>query len=128
MRIAIPCHGERKVAGHAGHARHWLIFDGERGGPARLAERLELAPEQVFHHYDGTSSHPLDGIGALLTRSAGPGFIRKMHRRGVDAVVTAETNAQKAATDYLAGTLASPPPAGLMQLFCRVRDMFSRSG
>ena len=125
MKIAIPCRGDRGVAGHAGRARRWLVFDGEQGGPARLAEQIELRPEQVFHHFNWSESHPLDGIEALITGSAGPGFVTKMRKRGIEVRVSSEGDAYKAAGDYLAGTLAPPPAPGLMQWFCRVRDMFS---
>ncbi len=126
MRIAVSSNDGKQLCGHAGQARHWLIFEGEMGGRASQIDRLELASQNVFHHHKDTSGpHPLESVQALISKSAGEGFLRRMAKKGIDAKLTTERNAQKAADDYLAGRLKPPPVPGLMSLFCKLRDMFS---
>ena len=125
MRIAIPSPDGRKVGGHAGQARQWLLFEAEAGAAPALVEHIELAADQVFHHFRGRGPHPLDGIGALITRNAGEGFLNRMRKMGVDTALTSETDPARAARDYLAGTLAPPRADRLLRLLCKLRDMFS---
>lgn len=126
MRIAVSSTDFKTVCGHAGQARRWLIFEGEMGGTASEVEKLELFAENVFHHHkDANGPHPLEKVQALISRSAGEGFLRRMAKKGIDARLTSERNAQKAANDYLAGRLKAPPAPGLMSLFCKLRDLFS---
>jgi len=125
VKIAIPSRNGRQLGGHAGRARHWLVFEGEKGGEARLAGTVELQPEQVFHVHKDKPDHPLQGIDALLARSAGEGFVNRLRKRGVDVRLTAERNAAKAAGDYLADRLAPPHAPGLLALFCKIRDRLS---
>lgn len=126
MRIAISTNDDKSVSGHAGQCKRWLIFEGERGGKAREVEKLELFAENVFHHHkDANGPHPLEKVDALISRSAGEGFLRRMAKKQVDAKLTSERDAQKAADDYLAGRLKPPPAPGLMNLFCKFRDLFS---
>jgi predicted Fe-Mo cluster-binding NifX family protein len=126
MRIAVSTNDYKTVCGHAGQTKRWLIFEGEMGGTAKEAERLELLAENVFHHHkDANGPHPLEKVQALISRSAGEGFLRRMAKKGVDAKLTAERNAIKAVNDYLAGKLKPPPAPGLMSLFCKLRDIFS---
>lgn len=123
MKIAVCSADHQHLSGHAGHARRWLVFEGERGGTATLVERVELDPKMVFHHYREPEGHPLYGVGALLTRSAGDNLVNRLRRLGIDPVITRERDPAKAATDYLCGTLAPPPRPGIMRLFCKLHDL-----
>lgn len=125
MKIAVSSQDYRKVSGHAGQARRWLVFETDaKNGPV-AAEQLELPPALVFHRFQGPGPHPLDAASVLITRFAGDGFVVKMRKRGIEVVQTRETDARNAAADYLAGTLAPPPSRRLMSLVCKVRDAFS---
>lgn len=126
MRIAICSADFKQMSGHAGHARNWLVFEGETDGDATLVERVELAPEAIFHHSRFNEGHPLNGINAMLTRSAGDNLLNKLRDRGVDARVTRERDPARAARDYLAGRLAPPPPPGPMRLVCKLHDLIGR--
>ncbi|WP_237051359.1 hypothetical protein [Magnetospirillum sp. ME-1] len=56
MKIAVAVDSRfTKVTGHAGRARHWLVYDPDAG---RSAARVELEPAQVFHHYEGDGPTP----------------------------------------------------------------------
>jgi len=126
MKIAVCSSDFVRVTGHAGRARRWLVFEGERGGTAVLVDRVDLAPEMVFHHYREPTGHPLDGVGAVLTRSAGDNLMERFRKRGVEAMSTRERDAAKAATDYLNGRLAPPPPPNPMRLLCKLHDYLGR--
>jgi predicted Fe-Mo cluster-binding NifX family protein len=112
-----------KVTGHAGRARHWLVYDPDSGP---VATRIELLPAQVFHHYEGDGPHPLDGIQAVIAISAGDGFMKRMRERGIDARQTAETDPDKAVADYLAECLRDPKPRPIGALICKTLDLFSK--
>ena len=128
LKIAVSSQDYRKVSGHAGQARRWLVFETDPKRGLVVAEQLELPPALVFHRFRGPGSHPLDVASVLITRFAGDGFVIKMRKRGIDVRQTRETDARKAAADYLAGTLAPPPSRRLMSLVCKVRDAFSAHG
>jgi len=126
MKIAVCSSDFARVSGHAGHAKRWLVFEGERGGVASLVDRVEVAPEMVFHHYREPTGHPLDGMGAIITRSAGDNLLKRFRKRGIEALVTRERDAAKAATDFLNGRLASPPSPNPMRLLCKLHDFLGR--
>lgn len=125
MKIAVAATTDyAKVAGHAGRSRRWLVFATGPDG-AGQPERVELPPQMVFHHFEG-DNHPLDGIEALIALSAGEGFLARMRRFGVDAVLTAERNPARAVEDYLADRLSGPRPRPVGTLICKAIDLFSK--
>lgn len=127
MKIAVAVNNDyTKVTGHAGRARHWLVYDASPEANTAQPHRVELAPQMVFHHYEGTGGHPLDGIETVIAISAGEGFMARMKARGVDARQTAETDPQKAVADYLAECLAAPKPRPIGALICKAFDLFSK--
>ena len=125
MKIAVASSDSLKVTGHAGQARRWLVFEAEPGQPPVEIERIELPKELVFHHWSGEGAHPLDGIQAVIAQSAGEGFLNRLRQRGVDAVMTAETDPVKAVADYLAQSLSPPKPRPIGKLLCKAKDYFS---
>ena len=125
MKIAVASKDFTKVTGHAGQARHWLIFQVEAGAEPVEVQRLELARELTFHHYKGGEPHPLEKVDALIAASAGEGFLRRLRKRGVDAVLTGEKDPRAAVADYMTGKLRPPRPRPVMSLFCKLRDRFS---
>jgi len=126
MRVAVASSDYAKVTGHAGRARHWLVFevaeDGTMGEPTRVA----LTADMVFHYHEDDKPHPLDGIDALLAHSAGDGFLKHMEKRGVEVKLTAETSPAKAVADYLAECLSAPKPRPIGKLLCATFDLFSK--
>jgi predicted Fe-Mo cluster-binding NifX family protein len=126
MKFAVATKDYRKVAGHAGQARRWVVFSSQDGAPPVELERVELAAEMVFHVYrEAQGPHPLDGVAALVFQTAGEGFLKRMGKKGIATALTSETNVARAAADFVAGTLKPPHPPGLMSLLCKVRDLFS---
>lgn len=125
VRIAVSSNDFRRVSGHAGQAQRWLVFEAAANGAPVIVDRLDLPPALVFHRFKGSEAHPLDGVGVLITRFAGQGFLNKMRKRGIEVHQTRETSAEKAVAGFLAGTLPPPPSRRLMSLVCKVRDAFS---
>lgn len=125
MKIAIATDDFDKVAGHAGQARHWLLYDCEPGVAAPAAQRIELERRQVFHHWDSDEPHPLDTVEVIVARSAGDGFLRRMQKRGVSILLTSETDAAPALQKILAGEALPDPRWDVSLLLCKLRDIFS---
>jgi predicted Fe-Mo cluster-binding NifX family protein len=124
MRIAVACNADfTQVAGHVGRARRWLVFAADA---TAAPERLELAFDEVFHYFEGEGDHPLQNVDAIIGLSAGDGFLSKMKKRGVDAVMTAERDPAKAVADYLADQLSPAKPRPIGGLLCKAIDMFSK--
>jgi predicted Fe-Mo cluster-binding NifX family protein len=133
MRVAVAASQDfATVSGHAGQARRWLLFSvesgesGESGALAGAPGRIELAKDQVFHHWSEQGRHPLDGIAAIITTSAGDSFLNRMRRRGVAVVLTGETDPARAVAAWLADTVTPPKPRPIGRLICKLHDLFSR--
>ncbi|MBK1664784.1 hypothetical protein CKO38_08100 [Rhodospirillum rubrum] len=127
MRIAVAVDKSFSlVAGHAGQAKRWLVFEVAAGEWAREIDRIELERPQVFHHFQDEGPHPLDGVAVVIAASAGEGFGRRMTKRGVESVLTAESDPLKAVTDHVERTLAPPRPRPISGLLCKAFDLFSK--
>jgi predicted Fe-Mo cluster-binding NifX family protein len=95
MKIAVATRDGSHVSGHAGQTRHWLVFDlaGHRlADPLPPPMRIELAKDEVFHHFTDDRPHPLDGVEIVVAGSAGDGFLRHMKTRGAEVLLTGETD------------------------------------
>lgn len=126
MRIAVASNDFRKVTGHAGRARKWLVFEVDDQGAIAEPSRVELPAEMVFHHFQDDAPHPLDGISALIAISAGEGFLKHMKKRGVEAVLTSETDPVEAVRAYISRHLPPPKPRPIGSLICKTIDIFSK--
>ena len=127
MKIAIAVTSDfAKVSGHAGRARRWLVF--EAADPANIPapHRIELEGEMVFHHFGDGGPHPLDGAEIILAASAGDGFLKHMDKRGIEVVLTGETDPAKAVADFLGDRLAAPKARPIGSLICKTLDLFSK--
>lgn len=109
MKIAITSQNFRTVTGHAGKTRRFLVYEADPGSPPVEIERLDLPREMSIHEFAG-GPHPLDAVDVLITASAGSGFIRNLAQRGVQVVITSETEPAQAITDFLVGSVKPPLP------------------
>lgn len=129
MIVAVASADFLRVSGHAGKARRFLVFKAEDDGRLRELRRVELKREMVFHHYkknfEPGDPHPLSDIQALIATSSGMSFLNRMKRRGVDAVLTAESDPIEAVRAYLTQRLTPPKPRPITGLICKVKDAFS---
>ena len=129
MKIAIPTKDWTSVSGHAGQARHWLVYDlaGTTAGAALPQPgRVELAKSQVFHHFQDDGPHPLDGVELVIAGSAGDGFVRHMKTRGAEVVLTGEADPATALAKIIAGETLPDPRFDITTSLCKLRDLFSR--
>ena len=110
MRIAVASQNYRTVTPHAGVTRRFLVYEGEPGDTPREVDRLDLPRDMAIRDFSGREPHPFDAIDTVIVGSAGQGFVRRMAERGVEAVVTSETDPLKAVRDNLARTLAPAEP------------------
>ena len=126
MLVAVASQDYATVTGHAGQARRWLVFDVAPDGRAGEPRRIELAKEQVFHHWADQGPHPLDGIAAIIATSAGDSFLNRMGKRGVAVVLTGESEPARAVTAWTAGRVVPPKPRPIGRLICKLHDLFSK--
>ena len=129
MKIAVPTKDWVAVSGHAGQARCWLVYDltdQREGEPLPSPARVELAKEQLFHHFQDDGPHPLDGVEIVLAASAGDGFIRHMKKRGADVLLTGETDPATALAHIIAGEALPDQRFDITTSLCKLRDLFSR--
>lgn len=126
MKIAIATKDYSAVSGHAGQARHWLVFDCQPGAPRPAGEPIELAREQVLHHFQDDGPHPLDGVDIVVAGSAGDGFVRHMHKRGAQVLLTGETDPAAALEKILAGEALPETRFDVTTTLCKLKDLFSR--
>ena len=110
MRIAVTSQNFRTITPHAGVTRCFLVYEGERGEVPCASERLDLPKEMALREFADRGPHPIDKVDTLIVGSAGPGFVRRLASRGIDVIVTSETDPTTAVTKYLAGTLADGEP------------------
>lgn len=110
MRIAVASQNYRTVTPHASMTRRFLVYEAEPDGSPREVDRLDLPKELAIREFAGRAPHPLDDVDVVIVGSAGPGFVSRMAERGVEAVVTSETDPLKAIRDYLAESPASAEP------------------
>lgn len=109
MRVAVTSQNFRTVTAHAGKARRFIIFDVSDPARPQVLERLDLPPGMAFHdHHDG--AHPIAGVRALITGSAGEGLVRRLAQMQIEVVVCGETDPLRAVNDYLVGTVKPPLP------------------
>jgi predicted Fe-Mo cluster-binding NifX family protein len=101
MKIAITSQNKHSVTGHAGKCRKFWVYQIDDGKVASK-ELLELPMEQTFHSSPANESHPLDGIQALISGGMGEGMRRRLAAKNVQAVVTEETDLDKAVEQFLA--------------------------
>lgn len=109
MKIAVSSQNFRTVTAHAGKARHFIVFDLATPCTPREVERLDLPRELALHEYRGLD-HPLFAMDAVITGGAGDGFVRRLGARGIEVVLTGETDPLQAVHDYVAGIVKAPLP------------------
>lgn len=126
MKIAVATRAFAQIAGHAGKAADWLVFEHHAGQPLGAAQRVHLEKAQLFHYFDDAGPHPLDGVALVIAGSAGDGFRRHMARRGAEVVLTGDTDPRTAVERLLAGDELDGVRFDPLRLVCSVRDLFAR--
>lgn len=104
MKIAVTSQNRRTVTEHAGRCRKFWIYEITEG-EVQGKRLLELSKEQSFHDSARSVPHPLDTVDVLISGGMGRGLERRLRERGIEAVVTDETDPDAATKAYLDGTL-----------------------
>ena len=110
--IAVAIDREGKVAGHAGRAQTWRVYDVWPGEDPDCAYTITLEGHACLHEWhvcDHPERHPLHSVDVAIAASAGDGVIRRLGERNVSLVTTGETDPENAVKGFLAGDL--PPGA-----------------
>lgn len=111
MKIAICARDRHTVSAHAGHCRHFLIYD-VRGGRVGAPVMLELPVGQTLHKLAQDRPHPLDGVSALIAAGISEGLRAMLANRKILPYLTDETDPAVALARYLRGELPPPPAVG----------------
>lgn len=106
MKIAVASQNRKEITDHTGRCRKFWIYDIENGTIANKA-LLELAKEHCFHESIPSEPSPLDNVQVLIAGGMGTGLVRRLGYMGIEPLITAETNPDKAVEDYLKGTLVT---------------------
>jgi len=115
MKIAITSQNRKTITEHAGMCRKFWVYDIQNQQIVSKA-LLELDKEHSFHesaHAVGPqAAHPLDGADVLIAGSAGSGLQVRLGKRGIQVLVTTETDPDQAVAAWLAGKLplVTTPP------------------
>ena len=111
-KIAVTSQNFRTITGHAGKARRFIIYEVKGPGEVEEVEQMDLPKTMSMHNTLEASPHPLDEMDALITGSAGEGFVRKMASRGVRVYRTSASDPLLAAISLAAGEELPPPELG----------------
>lgn len=104
MKIAVASQNRREITEHAGRCRKFWIYQIENDAIADK-QILELPKEQSFHDSSPHDASPLDDVQVLIAGGMGAGLERRLGNNGIQAVVTTETDPDRAVEAYLNGTL-----------------------
>jgi predicted Fe-Mo cluster-binding NifX family protein len=109
MKIAVTSQNRRSVTEHAGRCRKFWVFtiDGDSIVDKQL---LELPKEQSFHDSSPHAAHPLDDVDVLISGGMGQGLMNRLGRKGIEGLITGESDPEVAVSRYLSGKLSSEPP------------------
>ena len=100
MKIAVTSQNKHSVTGHAGKCRKFWVYQID-AGKISSKELLELPIEQSFHASPSHEPHPLDDIQVLISGGMGEGMRRRMAEKNIQAIVTEETDLEKAVEQFV---------------------------
>lgn len=109
MKIAVSSQNQTEITAHAGHCLQFWIY--ELDLPAvQNKQLLQLSKDQSFHATSPIDPHPLDDVQVLISRSMGTGLARRLESKGIQPIVTSETDPDAAVAAYLVGSLVTGTP------------------
>jgi predicted Fe-Mo cluster-binding NifX family protein len=109
LRIAVSSQNRKTVTEHAGKCRKFWVYEVIKGQVAGKT-LLELPIEQSLHEATPGEDHPLDTVNVLISASMGSGLKERLLQRGIQGVVTQETDPDQAVALLLSGEMELLPP------------------
>ncbi len=109
MKIAVSSQNQTAVTAHLGHCQKFWIYD-VNNATIQNKELLQLSKNQSFHESSPKDPHPLDVVQILISGSMGHGLARRLESKGIQPIITSETDPDTAVTAYLTGSLAILTP------------------
>ncbi|MBE9224352.1 NifB/NifX family molybdenum-iron cluster-binding protein [Phormidium sp. LEGE 05292] len=104
MKIALSSQNQKSITGHAGHCQKFWVYE-INGTEIIDKELVELSPKQCFHNSSPDESHALDEVQVLICGGMGKKLLRRLESKGIEAIVTKETDLDNAIAAYLNGSL-----------------------
>lgn len=114
--VAITCQNKKKISGHAGTCRNYLIYkiiDNIIVSKELIEISIEEALHNTFHNPIENPNHPLFKVDILLTGGIGLGGIMHLKHYKVQAFIVDETNPDEAVKKLLDGNLTHLDPNSL---------------
>ncbi|MDO8940803.1 MAG: NifB/NifX family molybdenum-iron cluster-binding protein [Methylicorpusculum sp.] len=108
MKIAVASQNRKEITGHTGRCRKFWIYTIDNNTISEK-ELLELPKEESFHESSPFEPSPLDHMQVLITGGMGTGLARRLEQKNIQALITKETDPEKAVKDFLNGTLKTEP-------------------
>ncbi len=108
LTIAVCSQNRKQITDHAGKCRKFWVYETWQN-KILTKSLLELSIDESYHAMPAGQPHALDQIDVLLAAGMGEGLQQKLLQRGVQAIVTAETDPDLAVEAFLARTIATSP-------------------
>jgi predicted Fe-Mo cluster-binding NifX family protein len=104
MKIAVASQNKSSLTEHTGKCQKFWIYE-VNSTEILSKELLELPKEQSFHNSSPHDLHPLDNIQVLISEEMGKGLLRRLEKRGIEAIVTEESEPDFVVNAYFDGFL-----------------------
>ncbi|AGX86244.1 dinitrogenase iron-molybdenum cofactor biosynthesis-like protein [Candidatus Symbiobacter mobilis CR] len=109
MKIAITSQNRKTITPHAGKCRKYWVYDISETKTVAGKELIELSMSESLHamaHQTAAAVPSMwDGVQVLIAGSMGPGLQQRLRCQGIDAIVTSETDPDRAVAAWLDGSL-----------------------
>lgn len=109
MKIAVSSQNQTQVTGHLGRCQKFWIYEVEDRA-IQGKEPLQLTKDLSFHESSPKDPHPLDTVQVLISGGIGQGLARRLASKGIQPLITTETDPDIAVMAYLAGALPTLTP------------------
>jgi predicted Fe-Mo cluster-binding NifX family protein len=109
MKIAVSSQNQTQVTGHLGRCQKFWIYDVD-DTTIQTRQLLQITKDQSFHESSPKDSHPLDTVQVMISGGMGRGLARRLESKGIQPLITAETDLDAAVMAYLTDTLVVMTP------------------
>ncbi|NET89112.1 MAG: dinitrogenase iron-molybdenum cofactor biosynthesis protein [Kamptonema sp. SIO1D9] len=109
MKIAVASQNKTTITEHTGHCLKFWIYEINEN---QIVDKklLELSPQQSFHNISPNETHPLDEVQVLISGGMGRGLVERLEQKGIEGIITKETDLDRAVNAYLDSSLVREEP------------------